>query len=87
MGQKPCELGMEEVAQGLGSCAGVVIGVSGWSPTAAHSQQSPVLLVGETATETHPHLVCDQKEGLQAQREDRVRDQDNGSLSQAKENL
>jgi hypothetical protein len=42
------------------------------------------LLVGE---EIHPHLVCDQEEGLQVQIESRVRDQDNGSLSRAKENL
>lgn len=60
------------------------MGVSGWSSTPAHSQQSPVLLVGE---EIHPHLVCDQEEGLQVQIEGRVRDQDNGSLSRAKENL
>lgn len=37
--------------------------------------------------ETHLHLGCDQKEGLQIQRENRARNRDNGSLSQAKEDL
>lgn len=38
------------------------------SHSITRSQQRPILLVGEIAAETHPHLCCDPREGLQVQR-------------------
>lgn len=63
-----CEVeGNDLGTQGSGSYVGVVMEVSGWSPTPSFSQQSQLCWLGEIAARDLTHIQTDPREELQVQ--------------------